>query len=213
MTIEPFLAHRNAVALTEALASRDDWLQVMNSGDKLFELDRKTRAEMRDELQAEIDRTVYSTATRGFQYRYETIRVPDEPEKRANSDDVLAAYASFLSKGEGRDFLRAVTSDEAIAFADVQATCYCPGDFLTRHDDFAEGKNRSSAHILSLSPEWRFEWGGLLLLHDEQAGEAVALLPVFNRMTLLRVPQTHSVGEVSRSAAAPRYSLTGWLRR
>lgn len=213
-TIAPFLDAEVAEALHRLLRERGDWRQVVNSGaERIFELDRPTRAAMSPEQQRALDEAVYAGARHEFQFRYETVRVPDEDAARAAADDLLFAFARFMSSGAARDLLRKVTGDTAIRFADAQATAYSPGDFLTRHDDAVEGKNRSAAYVFSLNPLWRIEWGGLLLMHDETGHGAEALVPGFNRLNLFRVPQLHSVSEVTRASPYRRYSITGWLRR
>jgi len=125
----------------------------------------------------------------------------------------LAAFAGFMSFGPARDLLRSITGDPEIRFADAQATAFSPGDFLTRHDDDVPGKNRSAAYVMSLNPEWRVEWGGLLLMHDADGCSADAIVPGFNRLNLFTVPQVHSVSEVTKATPFRRYSITGWLRR
>lgn len=190
------------------------WRQVVNSGEsKIFEFDRPTQAGLQPEQKDALDQAVYAGARRDFQFRYETVRVPDEDTARSASDDLLFAFARFLSHGPARDLLRQITGDAAIAFADAQATAYSPGDFLTRHDDDVAGKNRTAAYVMSLNPEWRIEWGGLFLMHHADEGGADAIVPGFNRLNLFAVPQMHSVSEVTRATPFRRYSVTGWLRR
>jgi SM-20-related protein len=214
VTIAPFLPEEQAQELYVLLRGRDDWRQVINSGaDRIFELDRATQAGLGAEQRAALDESVYAGARHDFQFRYETVRVPDEDAERARSGDRLFAFARFLSSGPARALLRKVTGDAAIRFADAQATAYAPGDFLTRHDDAVAGKNRSAAYVMSLNPQWRIEWGGLLLMHGADGHSADALVPGFNRLNLFAVPQLHSVSEVTRAAAFRRYSITGWLRR
>lgn len=213
VSIEPFLATGGAERLHEMLRNRTDWRRVVNSGDKLFEFDRAAQQDMSDEHRKALDQAVYAGARRGFQFRYETVRVPDAASERRASNDLLFAFADWLSTGPARDLLRTITGDARISFADAQATAYSPGDFLTSHDDSVEGKARSAAYVLGLNPEWRIEWGGLFLMHERDGGSARALVPRFNRLNLFRVPRTHSVSEVTRATPYRRYSITGWLRR
>lgn len=209
--IHGFLASSCAETLRQELRTREDWKQVINSGEKLIELDRPTRASLSAEQAAQLDTAIYAGARKGFQYRYESLRVPDADQDRAASDDPLAAFARWMSQGPARDMLRAVTAGDAVDFVDAQGTAYAPGDFLTGHDDAFPGKNRHAAYVLGLNPVWRLEWGGLLLVHKgEDAVEGV--VPAFNTLDLFRVGQMHSVSEVTRAAAYRRYSVTGWLR-
>ncbi len=211
--IREFLHPDDAAALHEEMRRREDWKQVVNSGGKVFDLDRPTRAAMSTAQREALDQAVFAGAREGFQHRYEAIRVPDATQERQGSDDVFAQYALWLSTGEARDFLRAVIDRPDLAFADAQATAYAPGDFLTAHDDAVEGKNRLAAYVFGLTPHWRPEWGGLLLFHDAQGDIARGLTPRFNALNLFAVPQLHSVSMVTRAAPFRRYAVTGWLRR
>jgi SM-20-related protein len=210
--IGDFLDGDAAAALHRALRERDDWKQIVNSGDKIFELDRKARSEMSAEQLDAFDQVVFAAARDGFQHRYEAIRVPDESGEREASDDILAKFALWLSGGEPRELVREIAGDPAIDFADAQATAYAPGDFLTAHDDAVAGKNRSAAYVFGLTPRWRVEWGGLLLFHSPRGDISHGMTPRFNTLTLFAVPQLHSVSMVTKSAAFRRYSITGWLR-
>lgn len=210
--IGSFLPDEHAADLHRELRARTDWKQIFNSGDKLFELGRDTQEEIDPQRRAELNDAIYAGARAGFQYRFETIRIPDEEVARRASDDSLARLALHLSGGEVRDLLREITGEPAVRFADLQATAYSPGDFLTGHDDQFVGKNRLAAYVLGLTPVWRIEWGGLLIMHGKDPSASRAYPSLMNVLTLFAVPQMHSVSEVSRAAANRRYSVTGWLR-
>ncbi|WP_294293326.1 2OG-Fe(II) oxygenase family protein [uncultured Sphingomonas sp.] len=211
LQIPNFLDMPSATQLHALLSDREDWVQVVNSGDRVFEASRSSRATMTDQQRDALDAAVYAGARRGFQFRYEAIRVPDGRDERRCSADPLAALATFLSEGLARDLLRTVTGVEAIDFADAQATAFGAGDFLTAHDDAVAGKRRHAAYVLGLTPQWRTEWGGLLLFHDDHV-ISQGFVPSFNTLNLFSVPQRHSVSEVTRAASDRRYSVTGWLR-
>lgn len=211
VSIPCVLAGDSASALHAELDARDDWAHVINSGQKLFELSRDVRRDMTAEKRAALDAAVYHGARTGFQFRYEAIRVPDDADLRRQSNDPLAAFARFLSGDPARALLRRITGVDAIDFADAQATSFGPGDFLTAHDDAVAGKKRHAAYVFGLTPQWRPEWGGLLLFHDDRE-VTQGFVPAFNTLNLFRVPQRHSVSEVTRAAPHRRVSITGWLR-
>lgn len=210
--VRDFLHPEDAAALNVEMRRRDDWKQIVNSGDKVFDLDRPTRAGMSEAQREAMDQAVYAGARDGFQHRYEAIRVPDEEAERKASGDLFAKFALWMSSGETRDFLRALIGRPELAFADAQATAYSPGDFLTAHDDDVEGKNRLAAYVFGVTSDWRAEWGGLLLFHDAEGDIARGLTPRFNALNIFAVPQPHSVSIVTRSAPFRRYAVTGWLR-
>jgi SM-20-related protein len=207
--LDGFLDDASARRLESHLRAREDWRQHLNQGEKLFELDRQTRAGMTDERRAALDRAVYANAREGFQFRFEGLRVPDPPA--AAEAGPLGDFARLLNDAATLAMLRGIAAAPAIAFGDAQATLYSAGDFLTSHNDNVAGKNRHAAYVYSLNPGWRKDWGGLLLL-DHPDGSAHALVPAMNRLTLFRVPREHSVSVVTSAAPRPRLSITGWLR-
>jgi len=71
--IADFLSHEAAAALHAHLRGREDWRQVVNSGAKVFDLDRATRAAMPEEQARSLDDAVYAGARAGLQHRYEAI--------------------------------------------------------------------------------------------------------------------------------------------
>ena len=198
--------------LADHLVARTDWVQVINSGATVYELDRSARAALTPQKSVALDAAVFEGARTGFQYRFDTIRVPDDEGARIGNPTPLNGLAAWMSCGEARAALRAICGVSEIDFADAQATMFGPGDFLTGHDDAVPGKCRHAAYVLGLTPTWRIEWGGLLLFHAEQGTALKGEMPGFNTLDLFAVPQMHSVSLVSPAAARARLSVTGWLR-
>lgn len=210
--VAPFLAGEGADRLRRELTASDDWRLVLNAGEKVYEIDRAGQAAMSDAQRAELERRVAAAAIGGFQYRFESIRVPDDEPGRERRNSLLDRFALFMSSAEALAALRTITGSPDIAFADAQATRYGPGHFLTSHDDDIEGKNRRAAYVFGLTSGWRAEWGGLLLFHDAAGDIENGLTPRLNALNIFAVPQLHSVSYVTPSAPEPRLSVTGWLR-
>ncbi|MCW4461707.1 2OG-Fe(II) oxygenase [Sphingomonas sp. BT-65] len=209
ISIEPFLTETAAAALRDHLVARKDWMLVMNAGEKVYEMPRTAAAALTADQRATLDRKIGESALHDFQYRYESIRVADDPGVRGAT--LLERFAAFLSSPQVIELLRGVTG-APVEFADAQATAYGPGHFLTRHDDDVEGKGRHAAYVLGLTPGWRAEWGGLLLFHRGERDIDHGFAPAFNALRLFAVPAVHSVSHVWPYVPEPRLSVTGWLR-
>lgn len=207
-----FLVEEDAEALLAFLQQAEAWKLVFNSGEKLFELDRAAQGAMSADKRRELEQAINAQARYNFQFCYETIRVPDAENDRAAAGTLLDQFALFLSRGEGLAFIRSITDEPEIAFADAQATAYGPGHFLTVHDDAVAGKRRKAAYVMNLTKDWTADWGGLLAFHQRGVSAAQALVPSFNAINLFAVPQPHSVTMVAPFAPRRRYAVTGWLR-
>lgn len=209
--IPEFLDPADANLLHHDLRSRGDWRLVVNQGERSFDLDRAAQKALSSAQRQQLEQAVHAEARYGFQYLYESVRVPDEDAARGEIDP-LHRFARFMSSDPVRTLLRQVTGQPAIDFADAQATAYGPGHFLTAHDDEVPGKTRYAAYVYNLSPRWRVDWGGLLLFEGADDHIEQGFTPSFNALNIFAVPQPHSVSMVAPFAANRRYSITGWLR-
>ncbi len=208
--IKDFLCEDGLAAFYQDLETRDDWWHLMRTDAGVLELDGAAKRRMSARRRAALDAEVHALARRGFQYRYEGLRVPEGDA--AGAGDPLTAFAELMSSAPMLDLLRAITGAGALAFTDGQATAYGPGDFLTCHDDDVKGKNRLAAYVFGLTPGWRTEYGGLLLFHARDGAHVTGHVPRFNTLDLFAVPQLHSVSMVTPAAPHRRYAVTGWLR-
>ena len=211
--IPSFLSDEDAGALRGALINRGDWRHVISAGAKVFETARTDLDQMGAETKAALDGALYAEATRGFRFRYDLIRTPDYLPPAPENDDPLIGFARLMNDPATIGRFRTLAPGLDFDFADAQATRYNGGDFLTRHDDDVAGKGRQLAYVLSLTPDWLPEWGGLLLFNGPDGGIIETFVPSFNTLNIFAVPQPHSVSYVAPYAGAPRISVTGWLRK
>jgi len=139
------------------------------------------------------------------------LRIPAQDE--ACNDPVLCQISDLLADAAVKQVLTAITGIADPVFTDGQVTAYGHGDFLTGHDDDLAGSGRAAAFVLGLTPQWRLEWGGLLMFHELGQVPFWGMGPQFNTLDLFAVPKYHSVSLVSPAAPRRRYSITGWLSR
>jgi Rps23 Pro-64 3,4-dihydroxylase Tpa1-like proline 4-hydroxylase len=111
------------------------------------------------------------------------------------------------------ELMREVTGFPALAKADGQATLFGPGNFLSQHNDSHVAEGWRVAYVLNLTrQEWRPDWGGYLVFHDEAGDIVQGFRPRFNALNIFAVPQLHAVTFVPSFAPVGRYAITGWLR-
>ena len=198
-----------APELYRYLESNEDWVQVANHDDGAHEVPWMEWQQPMSSLRTELEPGIFARACDGFQYSYAALRVP--PSGEVCEDPVVADIAALMHSEQMLAALTAVTGVKAPTFTDGQVTAYGPGDFLTGHDDDLAGSGRKVAFVLGLTPQWRLEWGGLLLFHELGSMDCAGLIPQFNTLDLFSIPRYHSVSMVTRAAPRRRFSVTGWL--
>ena len=210
LQIDGFLDAACAAGLLRALSASRDWVLTLNRGERILDYREAAFAALSPGDRAALSQDIVRGARAGVQFCYDTIRLPPRGETRPAGP--LADLERFLCSPAMIDFFRGVTGAADIAFVDAHASRYSPGHFLTAHDDRIDAQHRRAAYVLNLTPDWRAEYGGLLLFHERDGNVSRGFMPRFNALTLFAVPQTHSVSYINPIAPHPRYAVTGWLR-
>ena len=200
----------SAGALVDAMEAFDAWKVSVSAAGEFFELPLKGRRAAEPAKQSWIDGARIDGADPRMQYVFDTRRLDLEADEGPR--DAVGAVPAFLNGPEFLAFVRAVTGDDRIDFADAQATRYRPGHVLTGHDDVAEGKNRLYAYVLNLTRDWRADWGGVLAFEGAGGHIEEGFAPAFNALNIFAVPMRHAVTQVASFAPRDRLSITGWLR-
>lgn len=166
-----------------------------------------------EERQALLDGS-YGAARGRFQFAYDSYMMVKAAQEGRDPGLLLHVVLQFLNSPEFLEFARWFSGEPRIHAVNAQATRYRPGHFLTRHDDEDVQEGRVCAYVINLTPRWDPDWGGLLQFLGPEGGVSETFLPRWNSLSLLRVPQPHSVSLVAPWAGEDRLAITGWwLRR
>lgn len=198
-----------APALYRHLQETPDWIQLVNREGGAHEIPLAQWTAPQSRRRKRIEAEMHERARDGFQYSYSALRIPPPGER--SGDPVLAGVSRFMHSAAVRLMLGAITGLADPVFTHGQITSYGPGDFLTGHDDDLAGAGRMAAFVPGLAPQWRPEWGGLLLFHEPGAVALSGVIPQFNTLNLFTVPRYHSVSMVMPCAPRRRFAITGWL--
>ena len=153
-------------------------------------------------------------AREGFEFYFDRYRMIDARRDGTDPQLVLHAVVDFLNSPQFLEFARQLTGDPAIRMVSAIGVRYRAGHFLRAHNDLANDEDRAFAYVINLSRQWSPDWGGLLhFLDPEQRRVVDTFTPLWNSLSLFRVPQPHVVSLVAPWAGSARYSITGWFRR
>ena len=202
-----------AEALHHHLDTQVPWGRTVNQGANAWDFGPETTAALDGGGEAAMIASIHQAARSGFQFVFDSLIVSDDPGARGARGLLLDRVIGALNHPHSLATFRAITGAADIRLVNGQATRYLPGHFLTSHDDGIDGEDRVAAYVINLTKGWRADWGGMLQFHNAGGDIPLALKPGFNTIHLFRVPQMHSVSYVAPFAGAPRYAITGWLRR
>lgn len=159
-----------------------------------------------------LQQEVFTKARDGFAFLYHFYPMIETLQTGEDAGHPLHEMVRFLNLPEWLDFGREVIGCDTVNRSDAQATLYAPGDFLTRHDDsYGDEVDRRAAFVIGFTRGWKPDWGGQLVLFDDEDDAERALMPRFNLVTFFKVPRWHAVTYVPPFAGAGRFSITGWL--
>lgn len=148
-----------------------------------------------------------------FSFLYHTYMMIKAYKQRRNPElFALHKMTEAVNQPLWLNFMRDLADDTAIMKTSAQATRYSAGQFLTTHNDSAEGELRYLAYVIQLTKDWRADWGGLLQFMDDQRRITDTVTPQYNSIALFRTPRLHCVSPVASFAAGERLAITGWLR-
>ncbi len=145
-----------------------------------------------------------------LKFNFDIVRTENSLDGRRARDLLLDRLAEAWTSPSSMTIWRALLRRDDITGLDMMASRYRPGHFLAAHDD-GQIPERVAAFVLSLSPRWLVDWGGLLLLLGERGEVEQTIVPQFNSLSVFRVPRPHSVSMVTPLATEPRLAITGWL--
>jgi SM-20-related protein len=210
--IADFLEASSAARLYACLEAEVPWRLVYNEGEEQVVLDEQALAKLGADGQREILQRVLIRAQDTFQYLYRSFPMVTAYKNGEHPELFLHRVFEFLNESETLDLLRKITGIAELLKADAQATLYRPGHFLTQHDDSGrEKEHRRVAYVLSMTRDWRPDWGGNLQFLKANGDVEEVWMPRFNSLALFRVPTSHMVSYVAPFAKQPRYAITGWL--
>ncbi len=123
----------------------------------------------------------------------------------APGDLALKPLADLIKSVAFAEFCGQLTGLTDLDLISLEAVCYRPGDFFTRHTDTAA----RLCFEWGFTDGWRSDWGGQMLFHSPSGDIEGGIMPRLNDLALFAGDQPRSVASVAPYAAGPRFSITG----
>ncbi len=209
--IRDILTNQTARTIQQILLRQTKWGLAWRSGEDGPHAVRQ--AELPDRATA-IYKAVGDAAHAGsYTFAYAQYPLVEAYLEKWDTDGPHDLLLEHINAAPFMELVREITGIKELVKADAQATLYAPNHFLGVHDDSHVMEGWRVAYVLNLSiEEWKPEWGGYLLFHDEDDDIVAGYKPRFNSLNLFRVPLKHSVTFVPPFAPIGRLALTGWFR-
>lgn len=210
--IENFLEANMARELNRCLHHHTPWEMVYREADQNKTLSRAQLESASFEEQNTLHAQIVDEAKNGYQFCFDRYPMLDAYLQGDSTVPLLNQFLEKVNQTEFLDYCRQLTGDHQIRKVELQATRYRGGSFLKEHDDHAQIKDdRRYACVFGLTENWAADWGGVLQFTKH--GRVIeSFHPLFNSLSVFKVPQTHQVSYVAPFAIGARYALTGWMR-
>ena len=210
--IPDILNASDAEALRETLQDVSEWTRTIHvEAGRDLDISVGDLESISPDERAKFEQSLTRSSTDNLQYIFDTVRISAQIAAGHSVADPLWSLHDFFNSQIFLNFISQMTGDYRLGFADVMATRYLSGHFLTAHGDEHPSERRLYAYVLNLTPQWRADWGGILMFLDEDGHVAEGYVPAFNALNIFSVPQTHTVSMVTQLARMPRMSVTGWI--
>jgi Rps23 Pro-64 3,4-dihydroxylase Tpa1-like proline 4-hydroxylase len=215
--IPQFLHYAHAEALYEELAHESTWSIVFNANGLTYDRQENSTSEvMWLESRSACD-AAYLSAREGSGYIYEHTLVAENRAQRTFEDSRLASFITWLDSEEMIECFRRLTGVSELVRVAANAKRFSAGHFGSAHHDAIAERHDSAlyprrvAFVLTLTPEWRADWGGLLQFSNSEGLVEEAYVPRFNSLSVFEVSQVHAISFVTPFASERRYTVGGFL--
>ncbi len=210
--VTDFFSPDAAEKIYDCLKTEVQWQMAYREGNKdVVVLQKELKSWTAQKINA-FHTALTKQAQTEYQFFYNRYPMIDAHIEGLDPGLFLHQVTDFLNGEDFMEFAHHITGDLAIRKCEPQATLYSPGNFLKAHDDFASPElDRRYALVFNMTKDWVSDWGGLLQLVDDK-GIKETVMPIFNSVSILKLPQLHQVSYVAPYATKPRFAITSWLR-
>lgn len=200
-----------AKALAHCLNHEVPWTLAFREDGRARTLDAASYAAFPEPSYAALLRAAAERSRTQFEFVYDTYMLVRARQEGRDPELVLHVMLEFFNSPDFLHFARWMSGEAHLDAINAQATRYRPGHFLNEHNDVDAFEGRRYAYVLNLTaPGWKPEWGGTLRFPASGAHVERSLSPVWNSLSIFRVPRLHEVLPVAPQALLPRLAITGW---
>ena len=210
--IPSYLQEEAAERLVRCLAEEVPWTLAWRGAGEPGVLAHDELRAIDGAAYAELLRTLAEQARGRYGFAYESYMMVRAYNEGRDPGLLLHQVLEFLNSPEHLAFTRMLTGENRIRRVSAQATRYRAGHFLRRHNDSSESDQRLYAYVMNLSRDWQADWGGQLQFLDPEGRVLETFLPLWNSLSLFKVPADHLVTPVAAWAEQDRCSITGWFQ-
>jgi SM-20-related protein len=213
LQILDFFTDESADYLHKIHINNEDWNLAYNDGDNFYESPVQQIQAAPPQQKQQLMSSIYARARTQFQYVFYQYYITQAIEQKEQPGHPMHQIHEFVNSEEFLNLMRTLTGEKAARKADCYASNFAPGHFLTEHDDLHDSHDRVAAFLFGMTRIWDKNWGGHLAFFDDAGNITEALLPGFNTLNILLIPQMHSVQLVSPFAGGHRNNYLGFLQR
>ena len=197
-----------AQRMTLALESHKNYSLATFVNNQVLNLPTEQYRNFSDAQQQQLFKMINHNAAHGIGYCYKRSSLEGAQHQKPD----FKVFSEWLNNEQILDWVKRISGYNDICAASLQASCFEPGHFLTRHNDIHKTEQRRVAFVANFNREWHPDWGGLLQFYSQAGAPLQSWAPFYNSLNLFSVDRIHSVTYVTPFAKQSRYAFSGWFR-
>lgn len=197
-----------AQEMTIALEAHQHYTIATYANNQVLNLPSSQYDALSLEQKTQLQQIQYQNAAQGVGYCYKRSSLTTAGAQ----NQAFNSFSDWLNNEDTLHWVRTLSGHSDIRAASLQASCFEPGHYLTRHNDYHATEARRVAFVANFNKEWHPDWGGLLQFYNNEGLPQQSWAPFYNSLNLFDVSRVHSVTYIAPFARQSRFAFSGWFR-
>ncbi len=207
----PVLGEDQLRPFLESFTGVPDWVMAYIVGDDERSLSAEAVGAMSPDERQALSNEINKNAGKQPGYVHQRVPVDKIAEHRTGAPHPMFDMRDFIRSDAVGTLVKDVTGRDDITNVTVDIYTYGPNQFLNHNIGSAGDPKRRIGYELTLSANWRPDFGGYLAFYDALGNHAPGLGPAYNCLTLWDASKGYAITPIAPYCPFMRFSVGGWF--
>ena len=210
--IKDFLQEVHAERIFTSIATETPWQFTYNDGDDIYFLSPTDLQQMITRRKSDLSTKIFERARTQFQFVQQDCALKRLEGESPTPEHLLDKVQAFFNSKEFLKFAKSITGLKNLQSSDAWAVFFNRDQFYGQSDGQLTNKRRKVGFHFGLTKDWRADWGGYHCFFDENDNIEEGYKPLFNALTLFKLPQTQSIQYIPTFTGTPKFGIHGYIQ-